>query len=346
MMTHAGSIPRKRLQRIMPEFRAAHEYCFFLHDQCARVLVEYETVRAHHVSFRFKRQTDQAVFERLAVENPIQAMRDLGYTRQARKLVLNQVTMALVSDCLHHIYEALICIEKRKIVVAFNLLRKPLKDSLLQLSWMFGDEDAFYAAFTSGNPEELSQKRLGNFRKEIFSRAIDRTHLKAVFDAEVLNEVLYDRTSDDSFEPMFQHAVHLITIDRIELRTEPENFNFIFKNYTDPDVDEGLYRWLPYLLLYLSHVIMGLFDRMRPMDKGAVNGFYVRSANGYSLACNISADETLEEIRKTFEPHFKCDHCDTPLKITRHNALRLLIAESFRCTSCRRIRPFPFSWIF
>src|SRR3546814_2540245 len=84
-------------------------------------------------------------------------MRDLRYTQQARKLVLNQVTMALVSDCLHHIYEALICIEKRKIVVAFNLLRKPLKDSLLQLSWMFGDENAFYDAFTSGNPEELSR---------------------------------------------------------------------------------------------------------------------------------------------------------------------------------------------
>src|SRR3546814_630092 len=217
-------------------------------------------------------------------------MRDLRYTQQARKLVLNQVTMALVSDCLHHIYEALICIEKRKIVVAFNLLRKPLKDSLLQLSWMFGDENAFYDAFTSGNPEELSQNRLGNFRREIFSKAIGRTQLKAVCDAEVLNEVLYDRTSGDSFEPMFQHAVHLITIDRIELRTEPENFNFIFKNYTDPDIDEGFYRWLPYLLLYLSHVIMGLFDRMRPMDKGSIDAFNVRSTNGYSLTCGIDAD--------------------------------------------------------
>src|SRR3546814_9342836 len=109
-------------------------------------------------------------------------MRDLRYTQQARKLVLNQVTMALVSDCRHHLYEALICIEKRKIVVAFNLLRNPLKDSLLQLTWMFGDEKAFYYAFTNGNPAELSQKRIGNFHRDIFSKANGSTQLKTEYD--------------------------------------------------------------------------------------------------------------------------------------------------------------------
>jgi len=347
IMTQARLIPRKRLRWIPPQFRAAHEYCFFLHDECVRALVEYEKARAHHVSFKFKRKSDAQKYERLASEtDPINAMRELGYGRQARKLVLSQITMALVSDCMHHIYEALTCIERRKIVVAFNLLRKPLKDSLLMLSWMFGDEDAFYAAFASGKPELLSQKRLGNIRKDIFTKAIAKTDLTAVFDPDTLNEVLYDRKSNDSFEPLFQHAVHLITVEHLELRTEAENFNFVFKNYTDPDVDEGIYRWLPYVMLYLSHVIMGLFDRMRPMDKGTKSAFFVRSANGYSLATGINAKQTLAEMERWFEGRLSCPRCKKPLRITQHNGLRILLTESFRCTSCRASQPFPFSWIF
>jgi hypothetical protein len=346
-MTQAGLIPRKRLRWIPPTFRAAHEYCFFLHDQCVHALVEYEKARAHHVSFKFKRKGDAEAFERLAADtDSINAMRELGYGRQARKLILSQVTMALVSDCLHHVYESLTCIERRKIVVAFNLLRKPLKDSLLMLSWMLGDEDAFYTAFTSGKPELLSQKRLGNVRKEIFAKAIAKTKLTAVFDPDTLNEVLYDRKSNDSFEPLFQRAVHLITVEHLELRTEAENFNFVFKKYTDPDIDEGIYRWLPYILLYLSHVIMGLFNRMRPMDKGTVKAFFVRSTNGYSLACDIDAKETLSEMEPWFEGHLSCPTCKEPLRITRHNGLRILLTESVRCTRCHTSHPFPFSWIF
>ena len=40
----------------------------------------------------------------------------------------------MVSDCLHHVYKALRCLEKRKVIVALNLLRKPLTDKFLYLS--------------------------------------------------------------------------------------------------------------------------------------------------------------------------------------------------------------------
>jgi hypothetical protein len=56
------------------------------------------------------------------------------------------------------------CLEKRKSVVALNLLRKPLMDSQVYLSWMLGDEDAFYEAFTSVDPEALTPRRLGHRR--------------------------------------------------------------------------------------------------------------------------------------------------------------------------------------
>jgi hypothetical protein len=143
-------IPRNRLGWIPKHLRLAHEYCFFLHDESARILVEYEVAQAHVVTVKFRNKTELRLFnERADKEDPITAMRAGGYETQARRVILNKITMALVSDCQHHIYEPLRCLEKRKVIVALNLLRKPLTDSLLYLSWMLSDEDRFYHAFAT-----------------------------------------------------------------------------------------------------------------------------------------------------------------------------------------------------
>jgi hypothetical protein len=214
------------------------------------------------------------------------------------------------------------------------------------LSWMFGDEDEFYAAFASLNPELLTPKRMGNRRLEILEKAIAKLPVAPIFDSATLNEVLFSRKSNDGFELFFQHAVHLVTVEYAELRTEAENFNFVFKRPTDTDIDDFIYRWLPYVLLYLSHVIMGLFDRMRPMERGASNAFFVRSANGYAFACDKDADGFLADINNRFGDRLHCPKCKIPIRITRHNGLRIVLAESVRCTSCRYVFPFPFSWQF
>lgn len=116
--------------------------------------------RTHIVRTRFRREADAAKFSALAVEtDAVSAMRALGYEKDARRVVLNTISMALVSDALHHIYEALSCLERRKSIVALNLLRKPLTDSLVYLTWMLADEDEFYALFSAGDPTALTGRR-------------------------------------------------------------------------------------------------------------------------------------------------------------------------------------------
>lgn len=251
----------------------------------------------------------------------------------------------MVSDCLHHLYEALRCFEKRKFVVAFNLLRKPLKDNLLYLSWMLGDEDGFYAEFTSGNPERLSQKKLGNFRREILARAIAKTELRALISPELLNELLYDRQNATGFEQLFQHAVHLVTIERVELRTAPENFNFIFKSPYEDDLYRWLYGRLPYVLLFLTHVILRLFDNMRKMDLAARRGILVRSVLGYQLVAEVDIASVLNDLKPLTE-HFACGKCGAKLKITPHNAAKIVLVQCYRCTKCGTNNGLPFSWLF
>jgi hypothetical protein len=343
-------VPRHRLKRIPAELRLAHEYCNFLHDEAVRLLAEYEGARAHFVTFKFRNRKQADELQRLSEDggrDTIEIMRLMGLERQARRVIINQTTMAMASDCLLHVYEGLSCLERRKSVVALNLFRKPMLDSLLYLSWMLGDEDGFYAAFSSGDPSQLSTKRLGNLRHEIIEASLGRVSLCNVVNAEALIAMLYESKNAYGLYGLFQHAVHLITVQKLELQTSPENFNFIFKNPSDEDLYHSIYETIPTVLLYLTHVITGLFDRMRPMDEGAKKAHFVRTTLGHEVVKGCEAGDAVRHILTEALPaHFACANCHRSLKVTQHNAGRALLTDSFRCHGCGTINGLPFSWLF
>lgn len=341
-------IPAKRLKWLPKEVHLAHQYCFFLHDEIVRMLAEYEAVEAHIVRFQFSNKGQAKKFKKLAkTHDAVTALRELGLHSEARRVVLNTITVAMVSDCAHHIYESLRCFEKRKIVPAFNLLRKPLLDNMMYFSWMAADEDGFYSAFTAGDPAKINQKTIGNFRKTILEKNIKTSELAGLIEAEDLISIVFDATNPNGLYGLFQHAVHLVTVDRIEIKTSPENFNFIFKSPSDDDVYEILYAVLPMVLLYMTHVVMTLYERIKAMDVGAKKALIFRTVNGYRLLGYARGAALLADaIGSVLSHQFKCGDCDAPLKVTEHNVARLLLTDSFRCTQCRRIQPFPLSWVF
>jgi hypothetical protein len=339
-MSTIGLIPRQRLANIPPHLRIAHEYCYFLHDECVRILSEYEAAEAHVVSVK----TTPDLLKELDALDPISALRKAGYPAEARKVIVNNITMALISDMLHHLFEALSCLEHRKVVVAFNLLRKPLKDNLPYLSWMLAEPDDFYAAFASGTPEKITQKQLGNKRLQVFQQALATTDAAQVLDAAKLHDVLFSKTAPNGFEKLFQHAVHLVTVERIELKTSPENFNFIFKSLAGDDLYELTYSELPAVLLYMAHVVFGLFEAMRK-DPKAREVWSTRTILGFRLVHGLAVDEVTSMLNDAFHEQVKCAHCRDPLLVTEYNAFRICLTETFRCTSCRRNNSFPFSWM-
>ncbi len=343
-MSSTGLISRARLHWIPAELRLSHEYCFFLHDEALRVLAEYEAAKAHFVRAKFRSKKQRETYEALLEKGPVDAMREAGFLKEARRVVLNTITMGMVSDCLHHIYEALRCMEKRKVVVAMNLLRKPLLDNLPYLSWMLADEDQFYAAFTTESPHGITQKRLGNLRREVITKALKKTAAGESLDADFLLAVLYDPGHPVSLYGLFQHAVHLVTVDRMELRTEPENFNFIFKSYEDDDLYEVVYDVLPFVMFYLSCVILELFQRMKPMDRSSKQAFEFRAQVGcYLVDHRDDAGHTAQPLAK-LTAKLRCRSCGGAFVITHHNACRAVLSDSLRCTRCGTIGRYPISW--
>ena len=346
-MKRVGLLPLKRLEHIPETYRLKHEFCFFSHDQCVHALKEYEEAEAHFVTVNFKRTTDADRYAKIDNgDDFIEALQNLGYDIEAKKIILNTITMAMISDCLHHVYEALRCIEKRKTIVALNLLRKPLKDSLIYLTWMCGDPDEFYAEFMKGDPHDLSHTKLGNVRKDIFSGAIRELNIGHIFDAELLIDMIFNRENPHGLEGYFQHAVHLVTIRYDVTRTSPQNFNFIFKNPLDDDIHDVIYGCLPYVICFLSHVVIDLFDKMNSMDAGAKEAFRIRSLLGIYLVEEFGCSHPIRILRNAFEKRVSCPNCCSGLKITHYNAAKILLTETYRCTNCQRNHAFPFSYLF
>jgi hypothetical protein len=333
-------IPRK--------LRRQHEYCFFLHDEMVRLLVECEAGKAETVSFTFKNKAQARRFQRLAEKHDtIYAKRAIGYEEEARRVIINKVTFALTSDMLHHIYEALRCFEKRKIIVTFNLLRKPLLDSLVFLCWILADEDDFYDTFTKVGPQGLSAKAMGNRRAAVIEGALNQTQARNFLNAQLIQLALFDHRHPDSLYGLFQHAVHLVTLQKPEIATTNENLNFIFKRHADDDLYYELYRLLPLVLIFMAHVVVELFDRMKSLDPPGRAAFNFRSVTGMSLVLGgNAARNAVEMLTKPFADQPLCNHCSAETSFTVDSAIAAVLCQTYRCNACRRHSDLPLSWMF
>ena len=339
-MKRIGLVPRKRLRQIPKGFRAHHELCFFLHDECVRALVEYETARAHVETIKFRTSREGEQFKVLVkTMDVVGALRALGYQDATKRVVLNTIRMAMISDCLHHIYEGFRCFEKRKFIVGFNLLRKPLTENLLYLCWMYGQEDEFYRRFTNGDPKEFTTKELGPKRKSIYGDAIAKLEHDYLFDAETLENTLNKRNKGNGLQMFFQHAVHLVTTLNPETRTAAENFNFIFLDPVDDDIYDVVYENFPTVLLFLSHVIVGVFDQMKKMDETSRHLFELRTVLAYGLIAEPKRHRALATFEAMLAERLKCGTCAREGNITEYDASRILLRSEFRCRHCGTRNP-------
>jgi len=169
-----GRIDEERLKLIPMKYRNAHEFSFFLHDRLVDLLGEFESKGFHNIV------ENSICTEFGGREKVFEGMDILGFLKKKASLnplymqhVNSHLVLALTSDMLHFLYESLTCFEKRKFTVGFALLRKPLKENLLFLSWLLADQNDFITRFEANNFETLhgvpKDKKIEIFNKAIHS---------------------------------------------------------------------------------------------------------------------------------------------------------------------------------
>src|SRR5262245_53205191 len=112
---------------IPEEHKFAHEYCFFLHDILADIVVSGEQEKIFHHTFQIRNEADAEQIQKRSGEDLADWMEHNGYFTELQEANKRHICIALLSDFCHFIYEALNCSKKGKLTVSFALLRKPLK---------------------------------------------------------------------------------------------------------------------------------------------------------------------------------------------------------------------------
>lgn len=180
------------LDLLPKEFEFSHDFAFFLHDILARMVVQGEKENVFNVKFEFSSKRDANKFEKLNMsgESLWNWLDDNDYGWVTEQLAAKQCLVALLSDFCQYMYESLICSKKGKLSVAYSLLRKPLKDNLFYLEWLFADPTEFRNSFNLSNPDDFS---LGSISKEkkldIIANAIESSKHKKWLSPEFIYDL-------------------------------------------------------------------------------------------------------------------------------------------------------------
>jgi hypothetical protein len=147
---------------------------------------KYPTVR-----LAFESAGDLNLFHQ--ADDPITFLRDIGQRELAKTLSVGQAMIAIWSDFFNFIYEGLIALEKRKFVVAFSLLRKPLKENLLYLTMILVDEDDFFDKLEKSPAEGFGHPGIqDSHRRSYFAEAKKLIPYGDFVDPENLHNLIFN----------------------------------------------------------------------------------------------------------------------------------------------------------
>jgi len=345
-MSSIGVLDENRLALIPLKHWKAHEFCFFLHDRLVQLLVEYESSGAHNlVTDAFQNVLDERGCEQGEIDI-LNFMKEHKLIEPYKHLISSHLVLALTSDMLHFLYEALNCFEKRKITVGFALLRKPLKENLLFLSWLLGNQDDFITRFESNNYQTLNNVRKGK-QIEIFTEAIKKLATSDAFDADLIWNMIYSKNHESGFESIWQRATHLITSKGELLKTEDYSINFIFESPNNDRFYETLYSNLPYLLMFTTQVTLECFSLILKVNDKTFSHLVISTMGCYeALFLKGRSQPVARMLNKALKPFLKCIHCEAPLRIDRNSGPTMYLAEQMRCKKCGLLSVFPLYWLF
>ena len=163
-------------------------------------------------------------------------------------------------DFCYFMQESMACSCKKRLVVSFALLRRPLVDNLKILLRVFAD-DKFYDNFIERDdydPAQMEDRQLKEFLD-----ATDKVRVVEPITGSFIYECIFDKENTGSIINLSNRAIHPVTT-RPWNKTGAMNCNFMFVNQGDiAELWKHYYACLPAILMFYSElfncVVFGLF---------------------------------------------------------------------------------------
>ncbi|MGF9695281.1 hypothetical protein AAIH46_20855 [Rhizobium sp. 0TCS1.26] len=339
-----GIIPDERLQLMPRSVIPRHEFCFWLHDQIARLLVE--ASHCGQIDDWNEAVSDalQGIPDAIHPDNVLIAIAEAGGIISIPMKI--DILSAVLSDTLHFVYEALRALEKRKFNVAFSLLRKPFSENLIILARLAANDDDFISSFADGS---LQQKQITNIdaskRVELFESAISKLPIQSPFSGALINDIIFNKNMPNGLQIRMQQATHLITSHHPSLLTPKLDINRIFSNQYG-DENFSAYDSLPVIIFFILQIVLYMFSRYLAVSEKSTNEILVRASGIYTNIYEGRLDSLSRYMNVALKGFFKCEWCvEGNAKIRKAFSADFYLRDQIFCTECRRLSHTPLTYL-
>lgn len=323
-------------RHLPPRFDLPHAVAFFFHDQLARLVVDLERTGALSVRFDLS-EGERDQITALSGEALWSWLKATGRKDVIDDLTYRQLTAAVISDSAQFLCESLIASGKGKLSVAYSLLRKPLKESLLLLEWLCTDGEEFLRRFHGDSSSAYVLNRLTRTeQRAIVERAAQMVDVPGMT-GELLWIIRYGNEYQNSLETLWTKATHLVTSARAS-ETEPGNLNFVFLSPSAKTEQwEHYYGIVPLLLNYfvaVSEAVAGRFveweEDLRETQILLRNLSLLRFTQWKAPKTEV-ASELVTELKQI---SLSCTACSADVRVAEAEVDRFWMRAEIVCSDC------------
>lgn len=313
--------------QIEPQYYHKHNYLTYCNDLLVSILKYADQQKLSSIRLDFKNDTDSNVFEQKVSDSEWQDwLLQSGYEDQMYDLYYRHMFFSLIADFCHYMLESINCAAKMNVAVSYALLRKPLKDTLGYIEWLYADRKEVLDLLIHGKPEDL-QITKENAKKH--TAVVEQKHGGNSFFS-----FRYDKSSESSLEHIWNNANHLITTKYKISRTEPGNLNFVFAD--EPILrhfSDYYYLTVPAIMMYATNLICDMFEGFAPLNKYTV---MMNKLNRMLRSMMVFGDNPIEQAKSLYSDSgvpIVCPRCGLKMKMTDRRMYKYLSGK-FRCVRC------------
>jgi len=229
------------------EYQSVHKACFELVRQIEEFIVgkDYQFLRVSHAPLTEEEK------DKLMECDDIWDFLKKYKEEQFYLLLRKQLVLGLLMDFCYFMQESLECSKKKRQVVSYAMLRRPLVDNMKILLRILLDE-AFFDSFIERDDYDPASMKEEELR--VMLAATDKIRMCKPIKGEFIYECIYEKKNSGSIINLSNRAIHPVTT-RPWNKTGEMNCNFMFVMPDDiAELWKHYYAYLPTILLFYSEL--------------------------------------------------------------------------------------------
>ena len=315
--------------KIEPQYGPSHNFLVYRNDVLVSFLKYVDCEKLSSVKINFKNKEDEHSFADLKEGSDIfDWMEEHGYSDEMYELEYRHTFFSLVADFCHYMLESFECAAKKKVAVAYALLRKPLRDNLYYIEWLAAEREDLLDKLAKGKAKDLVINK-SNAKKYIekVEKIYGIAHQDGFFNFR------YDKNDRMSLEKIWNKANHVITTHYYTKSAQGE-LNFVVLD--EERIDEFTryyYCVVPLVMSYAVDLIVAMFERI--INVNPMTNVINRVLKLARQACTADGKffQDALNILEVDEIPFFCPHCGNEIHMNL-DILFELMNNMFKCEEC------------